>query len=299
MEGSITKIKDKNCYTLYINSREISAFLRLVMPNIFNYVGKSKDEVVKAFIKGFIDAEGHVDKKRALITIVQKEKQILRYLQLFLLRFGIRSTIKFDIGKKRINVLRIIARDVKDYLQIGFTAKDKQEMLLMQAEKIKKTYEKDMMPARRRDIWNLLEEAGLCPSRFIKPRSGDYEWINRKELENAFKALMNTEIKDRQIKQKVEFIFKLLNSDLRFEKIREINIKDNNGKLFYDFSVPSNENYVANGFVVHNSTYRMYLRRGKKDSRVAKLIDSPNLPDSEAIFFLTTGGLKDGAVEEE
>jgi len=299
VEGSITKIKDKNCYTLYINSSEISTFLRLVMPNILNYISKSGDDVIKGFIRGFTDAEGHVDKKRALITIVQKEKQILRYLQLFLLRFGIRSTIKFDIGKKRINVLRIIARDVKDYLQIGFTAKDKQEMLLMQTKKIKKTYEKDMMPARRRDIWNLLEEAGLCPSRFIKPRSGDYEWINRKELENAFNALMNIEIKDRQVKQKMEFIFKLLNSDLRFEKIREINIKDNNGELFYDFSVPSCENYVANGFVVHNSTYRMYLRRGKKDSRVAKLIDSPNLPDGEAIFFLTTGGLKDGAVEEE
>jgi len=56
---------------------------------------------------------------------------------------------------------------------------------------------------------------------------------------------------------------------------------------------------VGGNIVGHASTYRMYLRRGKKDSRVAKLIDSPNLPDSEAIFFLTTGGLKDGAVEEE
>ena len=56
---------------------------------------------------------------------------------------------------------------------------------------------------------------------------------------------------------------------------------------------------VGGNIVGHASTYRMYLRRGKKDSRVAKLIDSPNLPDSEAIFFLTTGGLKDGAVEED
>jgi DNA repair protein RadA len=49
----------------------------------------------------------------------------------------------------------------------------------------------------------------------------------------------------------------------------------------------------------HFSTYRMYLRRGKKDSRVAKLIDSPNLPDNETIFFLTPEGVRDGKVEEE
>jgi DNA repair protein RadA len=37
----------------------------------------------------------------------------------------------------------------------------------------------------------------------------------------------------------------------------------------------------------------MYLRKAKKSSRVAKLIDSPDLPENEASFFLTEGGLKD------
>ncbi|MBI2630517.1 DNA repair and recombination protein RadA [Candidatus Pacearchaeota archaeon] len=56
---------------------------------------------------------------------------------------------------------------------------------------------------------------------------------------------------------------------------------------------------VGGNIVAHSSTYRMYLRRGKKDSRVAKLIDSPNLPDNETIFFLTTQGIRDGDVEKE
>lgn len=43
----------------------------------------------------------------------------------------------------------------------------------------------------------------------------------------------------------------------------------------------------------HASTFRLYLRRGKKGSRVAKLIDSPNLPESEALFFITKEGLSD------
>ncbi len=43
----------------------------------------------------------------------------------------------------------------------------------------------------------------------------------------------------------------------------------------------------------HGSTYRMYFRKGKKDSRVAKMVDSPNLPESECIFFIAEKGLTD------
>ena len=55
---------------------------------------------------------------------------------------------------------------------------------------------------------------------------------------------------------------------------------------------------VGGNIVAHGSTYRLYLRRGRKDSRVAKLIDSPNLPDNECVFFLTKEGIRDGEVEE-
>ena len=50
---------------------------------------------------------------------------------------------------------------------------------------------------------------------------------------------------------------------------------------------------IGGNIVGHASTYRIYLRRGKKDSRVAKLIDSPNLPDNETMFFLTEKGVSD------
>ncbi len=50
---------------------------------------------------------------------------------------------------------------------------------------------------------------------------------------------------------------------------------------------------IGGNIVGHASTYRIYLRRGKAGSRVAKLIDSPNLPDNEAVYFVTTAGIKD------
>ena len=50
---------------------------------------------------------------------------------------------------------------------------------------------------------------------------------------------------------------------------------------------------IGGNIVGHASTYRIYLRRGRKGTRVAKLIDSPNLPDDECVFMITTEGIED------
>lgn len=68
-------------------------------------------------------------------------------------------------------------------------------------------------------------------------------------------------------------------------------VMSNPAQMFGDPTVAIGGNIVG-----HASTYRMYIRRGKQGSRVAKLIDSPNLPDDETIFYVTTGGIRD---EEE
>ncbi|UYP45220.1 Protein RecA [Candidatus Lokiarchaeum ossiferum] len=51
---------------------------------------------------------------------------------------------------------------------------------------------------------------------------------------------------------------------------------------------------AAGGNVIaHGATVRIYLRKGKGEQRVAKMIDAPNLPEGEAIFTLTEGGIAD------
>ncbi|MBN2423179.1 DNA repair and recombination protein RadA [Candidatus Woesearchaeota archaeon] len=50
---------------------------------------------------------------------------------------------------------------------------------------------------------------------------------------------------------------------------------------------------IGGHIVAHSSTFRIYLRKGKKGSRVAKLVDSPNLPDAACAFTVTTDGLID------
>ena len=50
---------------------------------------------------------------------------------------------------------------------------------------------------------------------------------------------------------------------------------------------------IGGHVVAHSSTFRLYLRKGKKGSRVAKLVDSPNLPEGECNFIVNTEGLVD------
>ena len=50
---------------------------------------------------------------------------------------------------------------------------------------------------------------------------------------------------------------------------------------------------IGGNIVGHNSATRVYLRKGKKGTRVGKLIDSPHLPDGECIFQVLEGGVTD------
>ena len=53
------------------------------------------------------------------------------------------------------------------------------------------------------------------------------------------------------------------------------------------------EQPIGGHIVGHAATFRIFLRKGKGDKRIAKLYDSPHLPDSEAIFRITERGVHD------
>jgi len=58
--------------------------------------------------------------------------------------------------------------------------------------------------------------------------------------------------------------------------------------LFGDPTRPIGGNIVA-----HAATYRVYLRKSKPPRRIARLIDSPNLPEGEAVFSVIGEGIRD------
>ena len=50
---------------------------------------------------------------------------------------------------------------------------------------------------------------------------------------------------------------------------------------------------IGGHIVGHGMNPRVYLRKGKKGARVAKLVDSSYLPSSEVIFNITEEGIRD------
>lgn len=50
---------------------------------------------------------------------------------------------------------------------------------------------------------------------------------------------------------------------------------------------------IGGNIIAHASTTRLYLRKGRGDSRICKIYDSPCLPESEATFSINTDGIGD------
>ncbi|PVV04494.1 hypothetical protein BB560_001010 [Smittium megazygosporum] len=50
---------------------------------------------------------------------------------------------------------------------------------------------------------------------------------------------------------------------------------------------------IGGNIIAHSSTTRLYLRKGRGESRICKIYDSPCLPEAEAVFAITEGGIAD------
>ncbi len=50
---------------------------------------------------------------------------------------------------------------------------------------------------------------------------------------------------------------------------------------------------VGGHVLAHQSTYRLYVRRGREGTRIARMVDAPNLIEAEAVFKIFEDGLRD------
>lgn len=50
---------------------------------------------------------------------------------------------------------------------------------------------------------------------------------------------------------------------------------------------------IGGNIIAHASTTRLYFRKGRGNTRICKIYDSPCLPDSEAVFSITENGIAD------
>ena len=65
-------------------------------------------------------------------------------------------------------------------------------------------------------------------------------------------------------------------------------VMDNPAILFGDPTTPVGGNIVA-----HAATTRLYMRKSKEEKRIVRLVDSPSMPEAEAVIKITTNGIRD------
>ncbi len=65
-------------------------------------------------------------------------------------------------------------------------------------------------------------------------------------------------------------------------------VMDNPAILFGDPTTPVGGNIVA-----HAATTRLYMRKSKEEKRIIRLVDSPSMPEAEAVIKITPNGIRD------
>lgn len=50
---------------------------------------------------------------------------------------------------------------------------------------------------------------------------------------------------------------------------------------------------IGGNIMAHASTTRLYLRKGRGETRICKIYDSPCLPEAEAVFAINPDGIGD------
>ncbi len=253
----------KNYHQVRFISRPLVRFIKEEFPEtqkkikqeIPNKILRSNNKIVAKFLRGLYDAEGYISKGGELGIGITNE-HLIKQIQLSLLRFSIISSIaKWDnrnnpYSKKPIFKLRISERESMINFDkfIGFSSNKKNKRLKKLLKNM--TYRsmvRQILPLGLKIKKNLID----YKIELDDLRSSNF--LNNKGMISkvAFKNKILDKIKNKNLYNK---LFKIYNSNLLPVKINKIEIINEPAKMV-DISV-KNQNFIANGLIVHNSAQR-------------------------------------------
>ena len=259
--------KDKNYYLLRTYSRKLVKLFKEEFPEmtssreslIPSKILKSKNKVLASFLTGFFDAEGYISRNRVGLGI--NNKLLAQQLQLALLRFGIVSSLlTYDNRKNPYSNNTRYSIDISDKhsleffnKNISFTYSKKKNKLELAIKEISKkqykSFNRQILPLGT-EIRKILEKEGYTLYKDF-PTATMFLSGKRKISKQTFKTSILDKIKNKNLKSKLS---KILQYNLIPVKIKDIQITDKEVGMV-DISV-KNQNFIANGLIVHNSAKR-------------------------------------------
>lgn len=271
--------RDKNYYEMRVYG---SPIVKFIIDN-FNIktcnekrvpkkILKSDNEIVASFLRGFFDAEGYVSGRVGLGINNKKLAQEIRFL---LLRFGIISSIVSYNNRKNPysnNMRYTNTISDKESLKIfkekiGFENEKKQNKLIKMIENKSDTSHKRQIFTPGDKIRNIVEKHGFNTRSF--PKVSAFFRDERKMSKAIFKNSILKELENN--KKAYEELSELLSYEILPVKISNISVSNGRKVDMVDISM-QNENFIADGIVVHNSSRRFQREREEQIKRFFKKI---------------------------
>lgn len=206
-----------------------------------------------AFLQGLFDTDGGVE--NATVALSAKSEKLIKTTQYLLTRFGIISRIRPKFNKKYQRyywILTITGQDIRLFLQnIGFRLKRKQKALESICNR-KTNTNRDFVPhslvldSIRRLVKEKKErhQDWKIPSRFNNYHLKQYQ-ITHETIDAAV-----VEFIDWSDSRDYQNIYSFTDRNVYFDTITSV---ANSECETYDVHVPSNNSFISNGFISHNS----------------------------------------------
>jgi len=183
--------------------------------------------VAAAFIQGYMDADGGVEKARSAVSATSVSEEFLDELQLLLLRFGVRAILLRRRGK---NTLYVSGR--KNLARMPQFSDPEKAALQKELEKKSSTsYVVDLLPVD----WKKLAHDDW-KSRF-------YATAGQQPSAQSLLSMARVDLSAAE---------PFLNEEVAFVEVKAI--RSATEDWVYDFSVPGPQNFVAEGLFIHNTT---------------------------------------------
>ena len=215
----------------------------------------SPKNFISAFIRGYMDADGTVEKGRSAVSVGSVSKKFLNKLQLLLYKFDIGS-----IFNRKKSVIYISGKSsLEMFKEIGFTVPDKKIRFIDLLEK-SKVSKLDYIPISGQVLKNIRSKTNISAHsifRYYRNYEENIVGLSKYSLQNILERFSYLGIDDNSLSD-----FKGLTSfDLMFLRVSSIK-KTFNEEYVYDFSVEQLHNFVADGMIIHNTTFSDNLLAG-------------------------------------